>query len=91
MQLTRLIKLVAPVLAFVATTTAVGNCKCQDHNGGQYNDYTEECCYQQVNGQYHGDQHHQCSSWTTDLMGIAFDYCCKEQAHDNSLYAFCWN
>ncbi|PVH68851.1 hypothetical protein DL98DRAFT_522496 [Cadophora sp. DSE1049] len=88
MHSTPLLALILPLLALLtAPATAIGNCKCQD-SSGQYNDLTERCCMYELTGVYHGDQHHQCSSWSGSLSENRFHVCCGTFGR---VGAYCWN
>ncbi|PVH74612.1 hypothetical protein DL98DRAFT_593942 [Cadophora sp. DSE1049] len=86
MQPKRLVSVVTPLSILITTVNAIGNCKCQDSKG-QYNSLTRECCTYQFTEVYHGDQHHQCSSFSGSLSKSAFEDCCKYLGAGG---AFCW-
>ncbi|KAK8122668.1 hypothetical protein PG984_011338 [Apiospora sp. TS-2023a] len=74
------------------------NCKCQDPSGTgpQWNDLTQKACGIQLPGesgacvlnkQYHGDQHHQCSSSFCCIDSGGFNDWCKANGAPG---AYCW-
>ncbi|KAF4461141.1 hypothetical protein FALBO_12059 [Fusarium albosuccineum] len=90
---------VALILSAVSGAFAAGNCKCQDPSGTgpQWDDLTQKACGMQfpgengacvLNKQYHGDQHHQCSSSFGCIDAGAFnDWCAQNGAPG----AYCWS
>ncbi|KAK8075496.1 hypothetical protein PG997_010159 [Apiospora hydei] len=75
------------------------NCKCQDPSGTgpQWNDLTAQGCGTKLAGesiacswnkQYHGDQHHQCSSSLCCIDSGNFDLFCKLGGAPG---AYCWS
>ncbi|PVH68394.1 hypothetical protein DL98DRAFT_599568 [Cadophora sp. DSE1049] len=91
MHFSTIFKTLAPLLALAATVAAngTGNCKCSDSNG-QNNEATEFCCNRQGwSAKYHGDQHHQCSSFSNELNPNEFKICCKYFYNVGDV--FCWN
>ncbi|KAK3946685.1 hypothetical protein QBC32DRAFT_225552 [Pseudoneurospora amorphoporcata] len=86
------------ILGSVTGALAGCNCKCQDPSGTgpQWNDLTEEACDTQLPGEsgeclltkvYHGDQHHQCSSFACCIDSGGFNQFCKDRGAPG---AFCW-